>query len=123
MSSSHDHPSSSAIGGNPSSVTPSLIATSEEIDQPTVTSILPLCWSFENDWAILAPSSKGDRGRFAQKFCSVIKTSDLDIVRKKCFWQELSEILVPRETDKIDTPRLGYSNVYTYPFTLGLIQP
>lgn len=75
--------------------------------------------SFENDRKSLRDQVVNlDK---ADTFPSLITEPLISIVRKDCNWKSDLRIVIPKPNQRIFSFRIGFSFVYTYPFTLGFI--
>ncbi|XP_016463984.2 uncharacterized protein LOC107829777 isoform X2 [Nicotiana tabacum] len=90
---------------------------SEPLQEPLVEEIVPNDLSFENDRKSLRDQVVNLEK--ADIFPSLITEPLISMVRKDCNWRSDLCIVIPNPNQRISSFRIGFSFVYTYPFTLG----
>uniref|UniRef100_A0A1U7YRH5 Uncharacterized protein LOC104247169 n=1 Tax=Nicotiana sylvestris TaxID=4096 RepID=A0A1U7YRH5_NICSY len=90
---------------------------SEPTQEPLVEEIVPNDLSFGNDRRSLQEQVKNLEK--ADTYPSLITELVIPTVRKDCNWRDNLRMMIPAPNQRISSFRIGFSFVYTYPFTLG----
>lgn len=83
---------------------------------------VPRGCSVNNDFKVEKPSSVQSRCKAVSRYICSITEAVLPVVRKDYGWTD-KDVVIPGPDDDITTHVEGYLSVYTYPFTLGLMDP
>lgn len=95
--------------------------SSEPLCEPLVEEVIPSEISFNHDRESLRTNVASlDRD---DPFPTQITDILAPLFRKDCYWRDDFPIIVPNSNQRITSYLIGFSSVYTYPFTLSLNRP
>lgn len=90
--------------------------------EPRLEELIPVGYVIDSDFKVEKSSSVAGRCDPVSRCICSIPQSLIDLVKKYCGWEN-KEAVIPTPEKAITTHVEGYLSVYTYPFTLGPLDP
>jgi len=90
--------------------------------EPRIEECIPGPCELTSDFKVEKPSSVPGRCEPMSRYICSISEGDLEQVKKDCHWEN-KEVVIPTPEEDITTHVKGFLSVYTYPFTLGSVDP
>jgi len=91
--------------------------------EPSVQDYIPGPCILKTDFRVENPSSVPGRCEHVSMYTCSIAEVHLEAVRKDCGWGSEVVLQIPSSDESVTTYVEGFLSVYTYPFTLGAVDP